>query len=158
VKLLEESLGVQLFDRSGRTTRLTDAGGVYLQYANRASQELREATRALHNVSDLSRGSLRVAVTPTFTTYLVGPLIEAFHSRYPKITFNVREISQEVIEDLLLEGELDVGIAFLDVLNPDIEAVPLLDETLALFCLARSLRLAGRLIVTAVNTESILWC
>jgi len=37
VKLLEESLGAQLFDRSGRTTRLTDTGKIYLQYARRRS-------------------------------------------------------------------------------------------------------------------------
>ncbi|QIZ50531.1 transcriptional regulator CynR [Dickeya zeae] len=132
VKLLEESLGAQLFDRSGRTTRLTDAGEVYLQYARRASQELREATRAIHDVSNLSRGSLRVAVTPTFTTYLVGPVVEAFHDQYPKITLSVQEISQERMEELLLAGELDVGIAFEPVNSPDIESIPLLDETLAL--------------------------
>lgn len=132
VKLLEESLGAQLFDRSGRTTCLTDAGEVYLQYARRASQELREARRAIHDVSDLSRGSLRVAVTPTFTTYLVGPLVEAFHARYPRITLNVQEISQERMEDLLLAGELDVGIAFDEIRSPDIESLPLLIETLAL--------------------------
>jgi len=132
VKQLEEELGAQLFDRTGRTTRLTDAGEAYLQYVRRASQELQEATRAIHDVSDLSRGSLRLAVTPTFTTYLVGPLVEAFHSRYPGITLNVREISQENIEEMLLAGELDVGIAFGEVHSPDIDATPLLDETLAL--------------------------
>lgn len=132
VKLLEESLGAQLFDRSGRSTRLTDSGKIYLQYARRASQELREATRAIHDVSNLSRGSLRVAVTPTFTTYLLGPLVEAFHARYPKITLSVLEIAQEHMEELLLAGELDVGIAFAPVSSPDIESVPLLDETLAL--------------------------
>ncbi|QCR38587.1 transcriptional regulator CynR [Nissabacter sp. SGAir0207] len=132
VRQLEESLGAQLFDRTGRTTRLTDAGEAYLQYVRRAAQELQEARRAIHDVSDLSRGSLRVAVTPTFTTYLVGPLVEAFHFRYPNITLTVREISQERIEDLLLAGELDVGIAFREVTSPDIDFVPLLDETLAL--------------------------
>ncbi|MFK0310082.1 transcriptional regulator CynR [Pseudomonas sp. NPDC090233] len=132
VKQLEESLGAQLFDRSGRTTRLTDAGEVYLQYARRASQELQEAKRAIHDVSDLSRGSLRVAVTPTFTSYLIGPLVEAFHSRYPGIILNVREISQERMETLLLADELDMGIAFEQAHAQDIEAVPLLVETLAL--------------------------
>lgn len=132
VKLLEENLGAQLFDRSGRTTCLTDAGKAYLEYARRASQELREAKRAIHDVSDLSRGSLRVAVTPTFTTYLVGPLVEAFYSRYPQITLNVQEISQERMEDLILAGELDVGIAFDEIHSPDIDALPLLIETLAL--------------------------
>ena len=132
VRLMEESLGVQLFDRSGRTTRLTDSGEVYLEYVRRASQELREAKRAIHDVNDLSRGALRVAVTPTFTTYLVGPLIEAFYSRYPNIFLSVREISQEHMEELLLSDEVDVGIAFAGTLTSDIDTDPLLVETLAL--------------------------
>ena len=48
VKLLEESLGVQLFDRSGRNTRLTDAGEVYLQYVQSAFKMLDEGKRAIH--------------------------------------------------------------------------------------------------------------
>ena len=132
VRLMEESLGVQLFDRSGRTTRLTDSGEVYLEYVRRASQELREAKRAIHDVNDLSRGALRVAVTPTFTTYLVGPLIEAFYSRYPNIFLSVREISQEHMEELLLSDEVDIGIAFAGTLTSDIDTDPLLVETLAL--------------------------
>jgi len=132
VRLMEESLGVQLFDRTGRTTRLTDSGEVYLQYVRRASQEFREAKRALHDVNDLSRGALRVAVTPTFTTYLVGPLVEAFHSRYPNISLNVREISQEHMEDLLLSDEIDVGFAFSGTSTADLDLESLLVETLAL--------------------------
>lgn len=132
VRLMEESLGVQLFDRSGRTTRLTDSGEVYLQYVRRASQEFREAKRAIHDVNDLSRGALRVAVTPTFTTYLVGPLVEAFYSRYPNISVNVREMSQEHMEGLLLSDEVDIGIAFAGTLTADIDIDPLLVESLAL--------------------------
>lgn len=156
VRQLEESLGAQLFDRSGRTTRLTDAGDVYLLYARRAHQELREAKNAIHDVSDLSRGSLRIAVTPTFTTYLVGPLIEAFHSRHPKITVNLKEISQERIEELLLAGELDVGIAFDEINTPDIEAIPLLNETLALV-VNRKHRLAEERAITSkgLSVESL---
>jgi LysR family cyn operon transcriptional activator len=156
VRQLEESLGAQLFDRSGRTTRLTDAGDVYLQYARRAAQELQEAKRAIHDVSDLSRGSLRVAVTPTFTTYLVGPVVEAFHARYPKITLNLKEISQERIEDLLLAGELDVGIAFDEVNSPDIDSVPLLDETLALVVSRRHPLAKEKSVgLQALNAESL---
>lgn len=157
VRQLEESLGAQLFDRSGRTTRLTDAGDVYLSYARRAAQELQEAKRAIHDVSDLSRGSLRIAVTPTFTSYLVGPLIEAFYSRYPKITLNLREIAQERIEELLLEGELDAGIAFDEINTPNIEALPLLEETLALV-VSRQHPLAGErsIDLQGLNDESLI--
>jgi LysR family cyn operon transcriptional activator len=156
VRQLEESLGAQLFDRSGRKTCLTDAGEAYLQYVHRASQELRDAKRAIHDVSDLSRGSLRVAVTPTFTTYLVGPLVEAFHCRYPNITLSVREISQEGMEDLLLAGEVDVGIAFDEVETPGIDSAHLLVETLALV-VSRRHPLAGEKAIglQALNAESL---
>lgn len=156
VRQLEESLNAQLFDRTGKTTRLTDVGEAYLQYVRRASQELQEATRVIHDVNDLSRGSLRIAVTPTFTTYLIGPLVEAFHSRYPQITLSVQEISQERMEDLLQVGELDVGIAFGDVNCPDIEAIPLLNETLALVVSTRHPLAKEKSVgLQTLNTESL---
>lgn len=132
VKQLEEGLGVQLFDRSGRTTRLTDAGEVYLRYVRRASLELREAMRAIHDISDLGRGSVRLAITPTFTSYFVGPVLEAFHGRHPGITVSVHETSQERAEELLLADEVDVGLAFAEVRSPGIDHTALLVEALAL--------------------------
>lgn len=157
VRQLEESLGAQLFDRSGRQTRLTDAGEVYLRYALRAAQELQEGKRAIHDVGDLSRGTLRIAVTPTFTTYLVGPLAEAFHGRYPNITLNVREVAQEHMENQLLADELDVGIAFDEVHAQDIDASPLLVETLALV-VGQQHPLAGEQAIglEALNAESLI--
>ncbi|MEG0859167.1 MAG: transcriptional regulator CynR [Pseudomonas sp.] len=157
VRQLEESLGVQLFDRSGRITRLTDAGEVYLRYARRASQALQEGGRAIHDVGDLSRGALRIALTPTFTTYLVGPLVEAFHNRYPNITLNVREIAQEYMEEQLLADELDVGIAFEELHARDIDTYPLLIETLALVVGSKH-PLAGQRTIglDALNAESLI--
>jgi len=157
VRQLEENLGAQLFDRSGRKTCLTDAGEVYLRYALRAAQELQEGQRAIHDVADLSRGALRIAVTPTFTTYLVGPLVEAFHHRYPNITLNVRELAQEHMEQQLLADELDVGIAFDQAHAQDIDATPLLVETLALV-VGRQHPLAAEPAIglQALNAESLI--
>ena len=132
IRQLEETLGAPLFDRSGRKTRLTDAGEVYQRYARRALLDLDAGRRALHDVQDLSRGSLRIGVTPTFTSYLIGPLMEAFHGRHPGIALTVREMPQERIEEQLNDDQLDVGIAFEDVRSSDIDAQPLLVETLAL--------------------------
>ncbi|BAW22394.1 MULTISPECIES: transcriptional regulator CynR [Pseudomonas] len=157
VRQLEESLGTLLFDRSGRTTRLTDAGEVYLRYAKRAAQELQEAKRAIDDLGDLSRGSLRVGVTPTFTSYLVGPLVEAFYGRYPNITLVVREIAQEAMEELLLADEVDVGIAFDNGHHLDLEAQALLVETLALVVgKHHPLATTGSIGLEALNSESLI--
>ena len=132
IKQLEESLEMTLFDRSGRQVKLTHAGEVYAGYAHKALQDLEEGRRALHDVQNLSRGALRIAITPTFTTYLIGPLIKVFHNLYPNINLSIQEMSQEQMEKQLLDDEFDVGIAFAEVHSAEIETQTLLVETLAL--------------------------
>jgi LysR family transcriptional regulator, cyn operon transcriptional activator len=132
IRQLEEMLGAQLFDRSGRTVKLTDAGEAYVRYAQRALQDLEAGKRAIHDVQELSRGSLRLAVTPTFTAYLIGPLLEKYNRRYPALTLHIVEMPQERMETLLSEDAIDVGIAFSDVQSVDIEAQELLVEPLAM--------------------------
>ncbi|MFE1315666.1 transcriptional regulator CynR [Streptomyces sp. NPDC058755] len=132
IKQLERALDVQLLDRTGRTVRLTDAGAVYTDHAQRALRDLAAAERAVHDVQDLSRGHLRLGVTPTFTAYLVGPLITEFRTRHPRIGLTMTETTQDRIEAALLADDLDLGIAFTGPHLPGITATPLFTETLSL--------------------------
>ncbi|WP_067168785.1 transcriptional regulator CynR [Microtetraspora niveoalba] len=132
IKQLERAVGAQLLDRSGRSVRLTDAGEAYVHYARRALRDLGAAERAVLDVADLSRGSLRLAVTPTFSAYLVGPLIAEMHARHPGITLDVKEMTQDRIESGLLADELDLGIAFHGDHLPGISGTALFTETLSL--------------------------
>lgn len=137
IKQLERIVGAQLLDRTGRTVRLTDAGETYAHYARRALRDLAAAERAVLDVADLSRGHLRLAFTPTFTAYLVGPLAAELHSRHRGITLDVREMPQDRIETALLADEIDLGIAFHRPHLPGITATALFRETLSLVTGAR---------------------
>lgn len=130
IKQLEETLGTPLFDRSGRTVRLTDAGMAWMRYARLALQDLEAGTRAIHDVATLERGNLRLAMTPTFTAYLVGPVIDDFYRRYPGVSVSIHEMTQDRIEALLAEDRLDVGIAFSQAQSVDIVAEELFTESL----------------------------
>jgi LysR family transcriptional regulator, cyn operon transcriptional activator len=130
IQQLERGIGAQLLDRSGRSVRLTDAGHAYLAHARRALRELAAGERAVNDVTDLSRGHLRLAVTPTFSAYLVGPLITELHNRHPGITATVEETSQDSIETQLLADKLDLGIAFDQPHLQGVTATPLFAETL----------------------------
>ena len=132
IRQLEDTLGVLLFDRSGREIQLTDAGAAYLHYARRAMHDLEGGKRAIHDVQELSRGTLRLAMTPTFTAYLIGPLLEKYNRRYPNITLNILEMPQDRMEALLNEDALDIGIAFDETHTPDIETQTLFVEALAM--------------------------
>ncbi len=134
---LEDALDAQLLDRSGRTIQLTDAGAAYVRYAQRALQDLEAGKRAIHDVQDLTRGSLRLGMTPTFTAYLIGPLLREYNHRYPNITLDIHEMPQERMEALLNEDALDVGIAFSDTHSPEIETQALFVEALAMWLVSR---------------------
>ena len=111
IKQLEESLQSPLLDRSGRTVRLTDAGEVYLHHARRAQGELDAGKRAINDVKNLSRGSLRLGWTP-ITDYLACSLLENYSSLHPGITLSTLEMPQGNIEAAVAEDTIDFGIAF----------------------------------------------
>jgi LysR family cyn operon transcriptional activator len=132
IRQLEDTLRIQLFDRSGRTVQLTDAGAAWMRYAKLALQDLDAGVRAIHDVGELSRGNLRLAVTPTFTAYLVGPIVDGFHQLHPGIRIDIRELTQDQMEAQLADDKLDIGVAFNPVSSADIEGQPLFEETLSL--------------------------
>lgn len=132
IKQLEDELGVELLDRTGRAVRPTDAGAAYIEHARKMLLELEAGKRAIDDVRDLSRGTLRLALTPTFIPYLAGPLIRDFIAQYPGIHLTVLERSLNDIEAELGADAIDIAIAFTGVRNPDIECIPLLVESLGL--------------------------
>ena len=137
IKQLEESLQSPLLDRSGRSVRLTDAGEIYLHHARRARGELEAGRRAIHDVQNLSRGSLRLGWTP-ITDYLTCCLLENFNSLYPGIKLQTLEMPQDDIEVAVAEDRIDVGIAFSKTFSTEnrsseIETEMLFEES---FCLA----------------------
>jgi LysR family cyn operon transcriptional activator len=132
IRQLEIDLDAQLLDRSGRVVRLTDFGVTYLGFARQALLSLEAGHRALHDVRDLSRGHVRLAFTPTFTEYLVAPVMREFAKRHPAVTIELMESSLQAIESALAVDQIDVAIGFADVRSDDIEVEPLFPERLVL--------------------------
>lgn len=83
-------------------------------------------------MQDLSRGHLRLGVTPTFTGYLVGPLTAELNARHPGVSLALTETTQDRIEAALLADDLDLGIAFAGPHLPGVAATALFTETLSL--------------------------
>lgn len=131
IRQLEEMLGVQLFDRSGKSVRLTDAGTAWMGHAKLGLQQIHAGTRAIQEVGTLQRGVLRCAAPPTFTPYLVGPLIARFHKMHPGVAVSFLEITQEEMEAKLTDDELDIGIAFRPMQPTDLDYTPLYEEKLS---------------------------
>jgi LysR family transcriptional regulator, cyn operon transcriptional activator len=129
---LEGTIGMPLFDRIGKSVRLTEAGRLFKTYAARALKELEAGQTALAELDGLVRGTLIIGVIQSFSRTLLPPVLGEFLGRYPNIRLRVEEMTAPGIEHRLVEGALDLGIAFAPSMMEDTEVEPILEERLLL--------------------------
>lgn len=139
---LEESLGVQLFERLARGVRLTSAGEMLLGHVRRVARDF-ELTRAqIEDLRGLRRGHVRVAVIEAMAGVLAR-LIVASQRDHPRVSFDCQVTgSREVVAAVLAE-EADIGCAFNPPAERGFQVVAETEETLHAI-MARDHPLAGR--------------
>lgn len=143
LRQLEQELGIELFERIGRRIKLSAAGRSFRAHAGRALQELEAGRMELAELTGLRAGSLTVGVIPTFLNTLVPAAVAAFSSAYPGVSISVLDLRASQIEELLLAGELDLGLAFWPTEREEIACQPLFVERLQLL-VSRRHKLATR--------------
>jgi DNA-binding transcriptional LysR family regulator len=132
IRQLEDEYQQRLFDRSGKTVRLTPAGEMLLDYAQNLLRLHRESLDALSHASKETRGVLSVGANEASFLYVLTNVFERFHKLYPSVRINVyRNFSRKVIEKIEL-GIVDVGIVTLPVKSPALRIVPIFRDELQL--------------------------
>ena len=127
---LEEDLGAKLFDRLGRSVRLTEAGRAFIPKA-RAILEQMDLARA--SVSDKYadfRGSVAVGVIPTVAPYLIPGYTAAFAKKYPDAKLRIVEETTSVLVEGLRNLSIDIAILALPLRHKDLELFPIRTEPL----------------------------
>ncbi|WP_409934713.1 LysR family transcriptional regulator [Paraburkholderia sp. BCC1884] len=82
----------------------TDAGAAYASYAHQALKPLDAGKQAIYDVAELNRGSMRIAVTPTFSAYLIVPPLQKYDPDYPNTSGWVLEMPQDRMEAYAKSG------------------------------------------------------
>ena len=126
---LEAELGVRLFDRLGRSVRLTDAGKTFLPRARSVLREL-EAARDISEGKDSVSGHVTVGVIPTVAPYFLLPILAAFSKRFPEAAVSIVEEITPVLLERLRAGAIDLAILALPIRGHEFDALPLLTEPL----------------------------
>ena len=109
IQALEREMGEPLFERMGRTIRLTDAGKSFLPHAQRALQSVKEGRDAVSSLHNVDRGSLSIGTAPTIGTYVLPGLLQAYSERYPGVEVSIRTGRSEEVMAMVLADEVQVG-------------------------------------------------
>jgi LysR family transcriptional regulator, hydrogen peroxide-inducible genes activator len=132
IRALEKQIGTPLFERLGRSVRLTTYGEALRQPAADILRQVAEAQSSLANLQAGVRGKLRVGVIPTILPYLIAPRIGAFLKLFPEVELQLTEDTTARLVEQLQAGDLDIAVSGLPVRNPDIVCSELTREPLLL--------------------------
>ena len=131
IRQLETELQVQLFDRIGKRTYLTEAGTEFLPYAKQTVADSEGGVQRLRDLQNIMAGELRIGAVFTLSDLLTSTII-SFSKQYPNIKLVVVSRPVNELLDLLKERKLDLILSYRpDDEDNQIEFVPLFDSNLS---------------------------
>jgi DNA-binding transcriptional LysR family regulator len=131
IKALEADLGAQLFVRTPRGMRVTDAGSAFLPYAVRALETLTDGRMQVNALERGGAGRLVIGAAPAVSTYVLPPLLKRFSEGFPRVSISVRTGHSEEILDLVLREQATLGLVRA-LQHPEILSTPLYEDRLVL--------------------------
>lgn len=157
IQTLERELGERLFERTGRSVTLTDAGVAFMPHAQRALTAVQEGVDAIEAVRHGDVGSIRVGASSSIATYALPRVIKRFRSARPRVHIHLSTGSTEEVIERLLASEIHVAITRLTQ-HPEIEAVHLYNDDLTLVVPpGHAFARRGRVAVSEVGREPFLF-
>jgi len=113
IKLLEEELGVPLFDRLGKSVRLTEAGHMLVQYSQRML-DIEKETLAKVAGWEEPYGSLSIRIPQSIGTYLLPSVLSEFTTQFPKVGLDISSCAYHSLQHELKAGLIDVAFLLAD--------------------------------------------
>jgi DNA-binding transcriptional LysR family regulator len=120
IRQLEESVGLALFEKSGKRIGLTEAGKEVFHYSQSINRELAEMEEVLQSLKGLSRGRLNLAVAST-VNYFAPRLLAEFHKAYPGIQLALDVTNREKLISMLIENSVDMVLMGQPPANVEVE-------------------------------------
>lgn len=131
IRKLEDSLGQPLFVRGARPVRLTDAGTLLKDYADRLINLRDEVKKGLTELEGLSRGELSLGVNES-SIHALLPALASFRRHHPGVLIRVHRMFSRDIPHEVLNYRLDVGAISYVPQEAQLQATEILKDELTL--------------------------
>jgi DNA-binding transcriptional LysR family regulator len=131
IRKLEDSLGQPLFVRGARPVRLTDAGVMLREYAERLLNLREEVKKGLQELEGLKRGELSLGVNES-SIHALLPALSAFREAHPGVQVRLHRMFSRDIPHEVVNYRLDLGAVSFVPRDPQLHATEILKDELTL--------------------------
>lgn len=132
IRLMEEELGVRLFERHGRGMRLTDHGIAALDHARHILGELDDMRASVAGPDAAIVGNVSIGLSPTVSNALSVPLVAEFRRVHPAVRVRIVTAYTGYLMDGLFRGDIDTAILYNARETMVLRTEPILSERLFL--------------------------
>ena len=143
IALLEQELGVPLFERATGGVVLSEAGRTLLPHAERVHAALRDAANAMEALRTETAGAVSIVAVGTLAGTNLTPVLKRFAADHPKIDLSISTASSAVVSNLVRRGEAVIGLRYLLDPASDIVCEHIASETMVVACSTEH-RFAGK--------------
>src|SRR5919198_290924 len=126
--LVEIAAGQQLVERSGRGSRLTQAGQVLAARAAQALSSLGAAEEELGALAGLQTGTIHLGASTAPGVYLLPDTLGCFRRSYPGVTVEVEVAASDEILKRLLSGRVQLALVGATRTDERVELDPFLED------------------------------
>lgn len=110
IKKLEDELELTLFNRQDKRVTLTAEGEIFLNHARRILAGVTAAKLEMADLSGLNKGEVRIGIPPMLSAYFFPAILCDFKARYPNLALSVYGEGAWRIQQMISQGELDMGV------------------------------------------------
>jgi DNA-binding transcriptional LysR family regulator len=110
VKALEDEIGLKLFDRSGKTIALTEAGALLLRHAEQIAAQVYSARQELARLKGENRGELKLGASTTIAQYVLPKLLAGFLKDNDEVQVSIVSGNNDKVVQDVLEGDSALGL------------------------------------------------
>lgn len=128
IRKLEEKIGATLVERSTQGVILTPVGQEILEYARIIIDNAGAIQRFADRARDPRSGTFTLGLFPTLGPYLLPRIMGRIQEEYPNMTLRLMEEKTEVLEEMLLRGEIDGIVVAKNPLDERLTATELFNE------------------------------
>lgn len=134
IQEIEAHYQTKLFIRNGMKIQLTEAGELLNKHAEEVFSVYRNLEFELHALNAKLTGDLRIGASTTLSQYVLPPLLADFKKKMREVQVSVVSDNTTVIENLLLEKKIDVGVVEGPTKSPQIKYIDFIQDEIVLVC------------------------